>query len=179
VRTQSTITNISKDAVHFADNTSLPAGIIVWTAGIGANVPTLTPEVEVDRSRRLVVDSQLRLANYKNVFAIGDIASCQDKEHKVLPTLAQVALRQSKVAANNIVASIENKPLEDFNFTPKVMIVTLGRWHAIARTDGRGITGPIIWAACMGYYMLRLTNFSKKMIMFRQLMVAKSDSVEV
>jgi NADH dehydrogenase len=179
VRAQSTITSISKDAVHFADNSSLPASIIVWTAGVGANVPAITPEVPVDRSRRLVVDSQLRLVEHNNVFAIGDIASCQNKEQKVLPTLAQVAQKQSKVVAYNIIASIENKPLQEFTFSPKVMVVTLGKWHAIARTDNRGFTGPLVWLASMCLYMLRLPTFSKKMIMLRQLIVAKSDSAEV
>ncbi len=75
IRTEASIGSISEGEVHFVDNTSLKAGIIVWTAGVGANVPAITPEVQIDRSRRLMVDSNLRLIDHKNVFAIGDIAS--------------------------------------------------------------------------------------------------------
>jgi NADH dehydrogenase len=178
IRTESSISKITEGELHFVDNTSLKAGIIVWTAGVGANVPTLTPEVQVDRSKRLMVDSNLRLIDRENVFAIGDIASCQNQLQQVLPTLAQVAQKQSTVVAKNIIASIKDKPLESFTFTPKIMIVTLGKWRAIARVSNRNYSGPIVWLASMCVYMLRLPTFSKKMLMLRQLILTKSDSAE-
>lgn len=175
IRTEASIASIAPNTINFVDGSKLEAGIIVWTAGVGANTPEITPEVQVDRAKRLMVDSKLRLLEFPNVFALGDIASCQNKAQQVLPTLAQVAQKQSKVVSHNILASIKSQTLVDFDFTPKIMVVTLGKWRAIARMSNQTYTGPLVWLASLGVYMLRLPSTQKKMIMLKQLILSRSD----
>jgi NADH dehydrogenase len=175
IRTEASIASIGPNVINFVDGSKLEAGVIIWTAGVGANAPEIMPEVQVDRARRLSVDSKLRLLEFPNVFAMGDIASSPNKAQQVLPTLAQVAQKQSTVVAHNILASLKSQALIDFEFTPKIMIVTLGKWRAIAKVSNQTYTGPIVWLMSLCVYMLRLPSTEKKFIMLKQLILSGSD----
>ena len=68
-------TDGSRRLVHLADGTVLPAGVVVWAAGVRASPLAEMLGVELTKGGRIVVDADLTVPGHPDVFAIGDIAA--------------------------------------------------------------------------------------------------------
>ena len=80
--------------VHLDDGRSLDADVFVWTGGIRG------PAAMDGQRRPAARDLQVS----DNTFLIGDAAALTDENGQPVPASAQTAVRQARVAANNIVA---------------------------------------------------------------------------
>ena len=83
----------------------LSADGVIWTAGVAACVPAISPPLPLDRRGRLPCHSDLRVEGLQDVFALGDAASfpSPDDPNKAnqLPATAQVASQQAVQQAGN------------------------------------------------------------------------------
>src|SRR5712664_588921 len=102
----------------------LEARTVIWAGGV--TVPALgktlasRTKAETDRSGRIKVGPQLTLANYPDIYVIGDLACALDRNGTPLQGVAQVAMQQGTYAAKAIVRSIQGKPKQaDFKYFDK------------------------------------------------------------
>src|SRR5712672_120036 len=92
----------------------LEARTVIWAGGV--TVPPLgktlasRTKAETDRSGRIKVGSQLTVANYPDLYVIGDLACALDRNGTPLQGVAQVAMQQGTYAAKAILGSIQGKP---------------------------------------------------------------------
>tara|TARA_Y100001933_G_scaffold153865_1_gene152225 strand:- start:343 stop:1524 length:1182 start_codon:yes stop_codon:yes gene_type:complete len=123
------ITNESNQVDQF------PYFAIIWTAGIKPNLPEFAQTIEKTNNRILVNDN-LQLPKYPNVFVLGDIAIIEKKSN--LPITAQVAMQQGVHAANNLNLLMQQEHLRTFQFQDNGEMISLGIGKA--SISGLGLT---------------------------------------
>ncbi|HEY9647899.1 MAG TPA: NAD(P)/FAD-dependent oxidoreductase, partial [Chroococcidiopsis sp.] len=89
---------------------TIPVDVVLWTVGtkIAEIVQTL-PVKHNDRGQ-VMVTSTLQLVDHADIFALGDLADCQDADGQKVPTTAQSAFQQADYAGWNIWASLSDRP---------------------------------------------------------------------
>jgi len=90
IMTNTTVKNVGEDFIEIADR-KIRAGTIIWAAGNEA--PSLLKSLEspLDRQGRVLVQPDMSIQGYPELFVIGDSALCLDKANQPLPGLAPVA----------------------------------------------------------------------------------------
>ena len=103
----------------------LEADVVLWTAG---QQPAVAENkgfpFKTNVYGAMETDRTLKVVDTKYVFALGDVAVSGGE--KRLPTTAQVALQQADYVAWNIWASINNKPLLNFQYQHLGNMMSLG-----------------------------------------------------
>lgn len=155
--------------VHLTDGTVVPAGVVVWAAGVRANPLGETLGAELTSSGRIVVDADLSVPGHPDVFAIGDIAATpathagRPSERPALPQVAQPAIQGGKHAARQIARRLEDLPTEAFHYHDKGSMATIGRHDGIAEfPGGRRLTGFVGWVAWLGLHLIYLIGFRNR-----------------
>ncbi len=112
----------------------------------------------------MIVDSTLAVPGLTNVWAVGDCAQIPDPDSDggAYPPTAQHALREGKVLAENIAASIAGKPLKQFRFRAIGVLVGLGHRTAAAEIRGLRFSGLLAWLMWRSIYLSKLPGIEKK-----------------
>ena len=124
---------------------------LISTIGTRACFPQITPHPLLSEGR-LLVDSQLRLKELTNVFALGDVAVDQCSPS---PATAQVAIQQAGIVASNIMSSRLGNPLKPFHRKDFGEMLSLGIGEATITSQGITLSGPL------AYQLRRLTYLTK------------------
>lgn len=140
------------------DGRELPCRTLVRTAGVAASplVGTLGADTV---GGRLVVTDRMAVPGLDGVFALGDAAAVPDVATgggAVCPPTAQHALRQGRVAANNVVAQPRGRPLRPYAHKDLGLVVDLGGTDAVSRPLGVRLTGLPARAVARGYHLMAL-----------------------
>ncbi|CAM9264847.1 unnamed protein product [Chrysoparadoxa australica] len=160
VMTGKAVSEVTKGGVIVEDGNgsqTLPADLIIWTAGVKPNSVAEVMGLARDDTGKVLVDSQLQVNGQEEaVYCIGDLAAVKGEQ---LPSNAQVAMQQSDVVAWNIwsKATGKRKPL-DFSFTNLGEVLSLGRLDASvsALQDRISFRGPPAAVARRAMYALRM-----------------------
>jgi NADH dehydrogenase len=122
VQTGVSVTGMNKGEILTAQN-SIPANLILWTAGIeGVNL-NISPTIQTERGGYLPVDHTFYLAPH--IFAAGDTVLYRES-NVVIPKNAQTAMQMAKTVTKNIIHTLENRPLVSFRYASKGNIITVG-----------------------------------------------------
>jgi NADH dehydrogenase len=78
------------------------------------------------------------------------------------PPTAQHALRQGKVAADNVAAVVAGHDPVEFGFHTVGVLVALGHRTAAAEIRGRRFAGLVAWLMWRGIYLSKLPGVEKK-----------------
>jgi NADH dehydrogenase len=159
-----TVAQATDEAVVLKDGTVIPTHTIIWAAGVqAAELAGLDGIAERTRGRRVRVLPTLQLPNHPNVFVIGDAAYLADEKGAAYPQLAPVAMQMGRLAAANILALIEGKPLKPFHYSDRGIMATIGRSAAVAWVFNRiQLSGFIAWLAWLGLHLLYLIGFRNR-----------------
>src|ERR1700683_2762596 len=144
VRTSTMVTNVGAGAVYVGQ-TRLNAAVILWAAGVAASSLGKSLGAPIDRAGRVFVKPDLTLPGHPEVFVIGDLASLKDKNGKLLPGVAPVAIQEGRFVAHQIKADRAGKPREVFHYFDKGSLATIGRAAGIAQFGKIHISGFVAW----------------------------------
>jgi NADH dehydrogenase len=139
---------------------------LIWTAGVHPSKVISNLDCEHDKHHRIICNNHLELSGYEGqVYALGDCASITDPHtRKPYPPTAQHAIREGKIAAKNIVPSIERKrKRQNFNYKTKGMMAEIGKRAGVAELFGFKIHGFIAWWLWHSFYLSNLTTIKKKL----------------
>lgn len=143
---------------------TIPTRTVVWAAGVRPVPVTATLDVPRGRNGRIVVDALMEIQGRPGCYALGDMAACPDiKTGNPLPPNAAVAVRQGKALAEIILARLEGRNPEPFQFDFPGELVSLGRHEAVARLGGVKLTGFPAWLVWRGYYLTQLMGFKNQL----------------
>lgn len=159
------VTNIEKNLVHLKVG-SIETPNIIWAAGIKAASLLDTLEVEQDRSGRVMVEEDLSLAEYPDIFVIGDSAHRKDSKGIPLPALAPVATQQGKFVGDLLAEErkLENRP--KFSYVDKGTMATIGHAKAVVDIKGLKFTGFFAWFLWSFVHVLSLIGFKNRTRVF-------------
>jgi NADH:ubiquinone reductase (H+-translocating) len=176
VKTGAIVTNIKDHVVTFrcGDRTEeVPAQTILWAAGVKASAlgEILAQRVgaPLDRVGRVIVEADLSISNYPNLFVIGDLANYSHQtDGKPLPGVAPVAVQQGKFIAKLIKAKIEEKPLPKFQYYDRGSLAVIGRNAAVVDLRFMKLTGLPAWFIWTFLHILFLVEFDNQLIVMLQ-----------
>jgi len=125
------VSEVKDNTVFLSDGTQIEFDLIFFVIGVTSEKLASHEGIDINIKNQIVVDDYLRIKNYKEVFAIGDIAQTIDKNGNfVLPT-AQMAKMHGKLTAKNIINSLENMPLVKNELETKGLMIDLSGINAV------------------------------------------------
>jgi len=170
VRTSMTVRAINAGEVELASGELIPARTVVWTAGVKPSPAIGALGLPLDRAGRIVVDRTLRVDGHRSeisrgVWAIGDCAAVPDpaRPGRPCPPTAQHAVRQGRVAAGNICATLAGGRLRPFRYQTAGMFAELGSGKAVAITLGVRWRGFPAWLLARTYHLLLMPGIGRKL----------------
>jgi NADH dehydrogenase len=122
VHPHSLVTDIQSDTVkviHENQVIQIQARTILWAAGMQASplgkVLAARTQAQLDRSGRVIVEPDLSLPDYPNIFVIGDLAHYAHQDGRPLPGVAPVAIQQGHYVARLIHKRLGRSPASPLN----------------------------------------------------------------
>ncbi|MCC8358334.1 NAD(P)/FAD-dependent oxidoreductase [Salinimicrobium sediminilitoris] len=160
------VINIERDLVHLkVGRISTPN--IIWAAGIKASSLLDYLHVEQDRMGRVVVNQDLSVPGYPNIFVLGDSAHFKDEQGVPLPAMASVAKQQGQFLGRLL--SVDSLPLPNkfkFKYENKGTMATVGRAKAVAEFKSFKSSGLFAWFLWSAVHILLLVGFRNRMRVF-------------
>lgn len=160
VRLNTRATNVSELGVHVG-NELIQCRSTFWAAGVRARHVELVPRSSTDDSGRLFVDKRLALAEFPNVFAVGDMAAFKDGD-QMLPGIAPVAIQQGKFVAHELLRSIRSCEPRSFVYKHRGIMATIGKNRAVAELGSFKLYGNLAWLLWLFVHLLSLTGFKNR-----------------
>jgi len=153
IRTNAPVERITPGCVHLKDEV-LQASTVILSAGTIPS-PTLAKlPLEKDARGKIRVDATMRCKQRPELWAVGDCASILDPDGRPYPELAQHAMREATVVAENIYAAVNGSPLRPFVYKTKGIMASLGCHRGVAAAMGIPLRGFLAWWIRRSYYLL-------------------------
>ncbi len=137
VKLNTMITSASNEGLHTKDGQLIAADIMVWAAGI--KVPEFMANIaglETNRINQLHVNEFLQTTRDANIFAIGDCAQFTNPDGSRVPPRAQSAHQMASTCYKNIVALLNQKPLQAYKYTDHGSLISLASYSTVGNLMG-------------------------------------------
>ncbi|CAO3433027.1 NAD(P)/FAD-dependent oxidoreductase [Azospirillum doebereinerae] len=147
----------------------IPAGTMVWGAGVKASPAGQWLGVETDRAGRIKVDADLSVPDLEGVYALGDTALVAGDDGKPLPGLAQVAKQQGEHLGRSLAANIlSGAAMAPFRFRNRGNTAIVGRSAAVFDFGTRRLKGWFAWILWAIVHVYLLVGFEKRLLVSLQ-----------
>lgn len=147
----------------------LIAPTVIWAAGLKASflgqALARSTGVDLDPQGRVLVNADLSIPGYKNIFVIGDLANYTHQSAEPLPPLVPVARQQGQYVARMI--KNQFNPFYQFflgNYRPDFQYFDLGKMAVVSRDQavidfgGWGLSGQLVWMLWVFIHLYFLTG---------------------
>jgi NADH dehydrogenase len=167
VRLETRLESLEGGRVKLSDGDSFDAETVVWTAGVKPHPLLANTDLPRDDRGRLPCDATLTVRGVDGVFSSGDCAAVPDLSKKDDPQAltspsAQHAMRQSKVLAGNIIATVNGRALKDYVHKYVGSVASLGLYRGVAEVYGIKVRGFLAWFMHRTYHVWRMPTFNRK-----------------
>lgn len=163
VWTSSPVTSIDRDGVQISAE-RISAATVLWAAGVEASELGPSAGLPADDHGRVVVNADLTVAKYKNVFVAGDQATFSHDTGRPLPGVAPVAMQQGRFVAKTIICDLDERPRTTFKYADKGQMATIGRSRAIAEVGRFKFRGFFAWLVWLTVHIFYLTGFKNRLL---------------
>tara|TARA_R110002051_G_scaffold314666_1_gene392004 strand:+ start:68100 stop:69368 length:1269 start_codon:yes stop_codon:yes gene_type:complete len=126
VRLNSSIKTIDSHGVFLSNGDHISSKTVIWTKGLMANFLTTFFEGSRDSFNRLMVNSYLKLPEYPNVIAAGNVAHLIKNSQNDLILDCQYAQFEGRWAGNNAINDLFDIPLKNYERLDHFPCVDLG-----------------------------------------------------
>lgn len=158
------VDRLEPEAAHLPDGRALAAHTIVLAAGVAANPLLHDLPVPKNRQGKVETEPTLRVQGFANVWAVGDCASIPDPAGKPYPPLAQHALREARVLADNLVKTVRGHGrLEPFVYEQLGTLASLGHYSGVGRILQWKVRGFLAWWIWRTYYLAQMPRLERKL----------------
>lgn len=179
--TSTRVSEITSEGVRLGGE-FVQARTVIWAAGVkpsplGKMIVEATGG-ELDKAGRVKVDRTLRLPSRSNsspletkrppIFVLGDLAYAVDEDNRPLPGLAPVAMQAGRFAAKAIGQIARGESVDDFKYTDKGQMATIGRRRAIVETGAIRFSGYFAWLTWLFVHIYYLIGFKNRFFVFFQ-----------
>ena len=162
IRTGTRVTRVLAGAVEIGGGEQIPVGLTVWAAGVSGNPALAQVAAERDRLGRLVTLPTMQLKGHPDVYGAGDAVTVENNAAVSIPIIP-AALAQARLAAENILAELDGRPLKTIEFAPQGMLVSLGERDAVVEVLGFRFSGYAAWLFWNAVHLWKLVGFRKQL----------------
>jgi NADH:ubiquinone reductase (H+-translocating) len=176
IRLGALVHELTRDGISYQANGStqtLSTKTVIWAGGVTVSplAKTLAQRTgaETDRSGKIKVAADLTIANFPEIFVVGDMAFSTDKHGKPLPGVAQVAMQGGTHAAKAIMSTVKGKSKPGpFKYFDKGNIAVIGRAAAVADPFGVHLWGLPAWIVWAFIHLAYIIEFQNRILVFIQ-----------
>ncbi|BAZ29924.1 FAD-dependent pyridine nucleotide-disulfide oxidoreductase [Cylindrospermum sp. NIES-4074] len=175
IHTNTRVTNIENDIVTFKQGdelTEIASKTILWAAGVqGSPMGKVLAEstgVECDRSGRVIVEPDLSIKGYNNIFVIGDLANFSHQNGEILPGVAPVAKQEGEYVGKLIQRRLQGHTLPQFHYNHVGSLAMIGQNLAVVDLGFIKLTGFLAWAFWLLVHIYFLIEFDTKLLVVFQ-----------
>jgi NADH:quinone reductase (non-electrogenic) len=163
---------VTGEMVKSADERGLTLGggrridsaTVIWSAGVAPSQSVAKTALPKTKRGAVVTGPDMRVAEFPNVWALGDCASIPDGKGGTFPMTAQHAIREGPHLADNLIRVLRGQDAQAFRYDSLGMMAALGGRKAVAQLPGdRVLTGFIAWFLWRTYYLLRLPGLDRRL----------------
>jgi NADH:ubiquinone reductase (H+-translocating) len=155
------VTDVSENGVEIGEE-FIKTKNIIWAAGNEASPLLKSLDVELDKAGRVLVEKDLSIKDYSNIFVIGDAANLKDKNGEMLPGIAPVAMQQGKYAAKKIGNDNSASTRKPFEYLDKGTMATIGKAKAVAKIRSFEFSQFIAWFLWSFIHIFFLITFRNR-----------------
>ncbi|HVS97679.1 MAG TPA: NAD(P)/FAD-dependent oxidoreductase [Puia sp.] len=167
VRTGTVVEDYDGMTIRLKGGETLPAGNVIWAAGVIANKLDGIPETSLVRGNRLRTDRYAQVDGVPGVYAVGDIAYMPTPKYpNGHPQLANVAIAQAQHLARNFKRRLKGLQRIEFEYHNKGTMATVGKRKAVVDLPGFSFQGFFAWLTWMFVHLMLLLNVRNKLIVF-------------
>ncbi|HXR28002.1 MAG TPA: NAD(P)/FAD-dependent oxidoreductase [Solirubrobacteraceae bacterium] len=180
VRVRTTLQRVLERGAELSDGETIPARTVVWTAGVKPSPAVSRLGLPLDAAGRVIVDRTMRVDPASlpapaadatgrrmscEVWAIGDCAAVPDASRggRSCPPTAQHAIRQGRLVARNVHATLRGRAARPFRYRTKGVVAELGRNKAVAITLGVRWRGFPAWLIARTYHLLLMPGVGRRL----------------
>ncbi|CAN5507982.1 hypothetical protein BH18THE2_BH18THE2_27160 [soil metagenome] len=182
VKLNTRVSGASSNNVVLNNGSAISSHTLIWAGGVKPD-PLVTKMDDCEheqKSGKVISNSNLELKGWNNVFALGDCAYITDPNTgRPCPPTAQHAIRQARVASENIILDIRqgispsssSKSSEDtstkesaqrFDYQTKGIIALIGKRNGVGVVFGYKVHGILAWWLWRMYYLGNLPSMEKR-----------------
>ncbi|MEN9707044.1 MAG: hypothetical protein RIS31_610 [Actinomycetota bacterium] len=163
-----------KGKIQLSTGESFESDVIVWTAGVMAHPYVRNTDFPLDERGRVTAKATLQIVNGEevvpNAWTAGDVSAVPDLSGFgvggfCVPN-AQHAVRQAKLLAKNIVASLRGEGVKEYFHKPLGAVAGLGIGVGVYQWKGLAVKGLIAWFMHRGYHGLAIPMWERKIRVF-------------
>jgi NADH dehydrogenase len=165
IKTNTTLSSLTTNRANLSDGEQIAARTLVWTAGVQPAPVVSSLGLPLDPTGRILADREMRVSGHPGVWAIGDCAAVPDPAHpgQPCPPTAQHAIRQGRLVAHNIAATLQGQRLRPFRYRTTGVVAELGHNKAVAITLGVRWRGLPAWLIARTYHLLLMPGLGRKL----------------
>ncbi|NVK81430.1 NAD(P)/FAD-dependent oxidoreductase [Streptomyces morookaense] len=149
-----------------SDGSRLPTRTLVWTAGVKPHPVLAATGLPLTERGRLKCTAELRIEGVEHAWSAGDAAAVPDLTAEQPGTEcapnAQHAVRQARVLAGNVLASLRGKPLQEYRHRYVGSVASLGLHKGVAQVYGKKLKGYPAWFMHRAYHLSRVPTVNRK-----------------
>ena len=149
------VTGIDAEGVTLG-NERLVSRNVLWAAGVTSSPLGRSLGVPLDRAGRVPVQADLSVPGHPEIFVVGDLAAVEG-----VPGIAPAAKQMGRLAAKNVVLSLQNRPTQPFAYKDYGQLATIGRNAAVAmfgRVHISGYPAWLLWLLAHVYFLINFRN---------------------
>ncbi|MCS7181525.1 MAG: NAD(P)/FAD-dependent oxidoreductase [Thermoanaerobaculum sp.] len=150
----------------------LACGNVLWAAGVEA-VPFVRAVARAtgaatDRWGRILVNPDLTVPGFPEIFVLGDAAATRDENGQLLPAVAPVAVQQGRYVSQLIRARLRGKPHPPFRYRDWGYLATVGRHEAVGTLFGWKLWGWPAWLLWALVHLAKIVGFANRLLVLLQ-----------
>lgn len=151
---------------------SIPCRTVIWAAGVQASflgqVLAKKTGAKVDRAGRIIVERDLSIAGFPEIFVIGDLAHYSHQNGKPLPGVAPVAMQQGRYVARILQSKMPQRSITPFVYRDRGSMAMVGRASAVADMGRFHFAGFFAWLMWLFVHLMYLVEFENKVLVLVQ-----------
>jgi NADH dehydrogenase len=166
IRTGTRLDAVDDSSATLSTGERIPTRTVCWTTGVKPSPVVRELGLPLNEAGRIEVDATLRVRGRENVWAIGDAAAVPDPAkggRQPSPPTAQHAIRQGRVVADNLAATLAGKRLRPFRYRTLGVFVDMGQHKAVATMLGLRLRGFVAWFAARTYHLAMMPGMARRL----------------
>jgi NADH dehydrogenase len=136
--------------------------VVLWATGVAASPLGVALGSETDKAGRVLVEPDLSLKKFPEIFVIGDMASIRQENGEPVPGVSPAAMQMGEATAANILRDVRSQRRKNFRYVNKGTMATIGRNKAIADLGGHQFKGFIAWLMWLFLHVMFLIGFRNR-----------------
>ena len=156
--------------IKLSTGESFESDLIIWTAGVAAAPVAKNTTFPLDARMRITANAKLQIVDGEkpvgDAWTAGDVSAVPDLSGGgvggyCVPN-AQHAVRQAKLLAKNVVASIRGEEPREYLHKNLGAVAGLGIGVGAFQSGKLGLTGFVAWVMHRGYHGLAMPTWERK-----------------